>query len=162
MTYKFSHKIGEVLEVRPITITEVYGESQGARSWLRSESSHFNKCRVRWSDGAEEFVTCSGDYSVGDRVAIVWEGDRRVTDLNLNTNTYKKVATPENRGCLQTLAGFATLVFFLVLGFLMRNWLVALAGIPVIVVGVIVWSRWHEQRWAALNSAMAEYLQSLK
>lgn len=87
--FDLTHRIGEVIEARALSDIEVSGDLRGGRGAVSSTTRHFNRCRLRWETGGEEFVDLAGSYSVGDRAAVIYAGGEQVSELNLNTRSYQ-------------------------------------------------------------------------
>lgn len=144
--YAFTHKSGEMLEVRALSETHVSGNMQSGRGTISSRTTHFNRCRIRWDGGGEEFVDCGGSYSIGDRASIIYENGRKISDLNLNTREYQKLSN--TIGC----------VGFLVL--LVSIGLIFLFGIGIITTAALVW--WWMDKNKKRNAAFAEYVAQIR
>lgn len=142
--YVFTHKRGEILESRALSETHVSGSMQNGRGNISSSTTHFNRCRIKWDGGGEEFVDCYGSYSVGDKVAIIYEKGKKINDLNINTREHQKLKI--QIGCLMAIACFVSfcLIFFI--------------GIGIVTSAALGWWIWdtNKKRNAALSAYVAQ------
>jgi len=89
--WEFSRTVGEVLESRHVSETHISGggtDSTGRVRSISSSTEHYNRCRILWDNGKETFRNLHGDYSVGDKVFVVWAKDKFATDVNIGTGKY--------------------------------------------------------------------------
>lgn len=149
MATKFSHTRGIIIEVRPrtdVNISTPYGS-------VHTQTTHINQCRIKWDDGREEFADCLGVYSVGDKIAILFEGRTATEEINLNTGAIKDIRPTGPslwRGALGinpalTFLFLIGVLFYYGLQYVSENYLfgVALMGgsVALLVLGLIGGSR---------------------
>jgi hypothetical protein len=94
VTWNFTDRRGQVIEARHLSETNVSGggsDGIGGVHAVTSSTTHFNRCRVKWDDtGDESFEDLDEEYSVGDKVVVIYREDGKVaTDLNLTTGGYR-------------------------------------------------------------------------
>lgn len=140
---------GEILESRQMSETHISGggsDANGNIRPIRSSTTHFNRCRVRWSNGKEAFSDLSGDYSVGDKVVLVYADGKLVTDLNVNTGEYiPKATAPKSMLKLYLYIAVSFILCFLLVGFLL--------------IGALLF--WFYKRHEALKAQLADYINNL-
>jgi hypothetical protein len=133
-TWNFSHIRGTILEVRQMSETHISGggtDANGNSRAIRSSTTHFNKCRIKQSDGTEVFYNLRCDYSIGDEVEVVFVNDKVVGDVNSTTHEYITKPTfvnPNEKFIVPVLIGSIILGAFTVL---------ILIGIPIIIAGIV-------------------------
>ncbi len=87
-TWEFSHASGEITEARQLSETHISGggsDMNGRVRAVRSSTSHFNRCRIKWENGKEGFVDLMGSFSVGDKVTLVYANGLAVAEYNRAT-----------------------------------------------------------------------------
>jgi len=100
----YSHKTGEVVEVRKLT--EIGGHADDI------QTRHKYRCRIRWSGGDEGFHDFSGDYSPGDKVMVIYDGRVPVEEHNLTTKHFWPVLRPNSSGGLALFFFIAAIFVF--------------------------------------------------
>ncbi len=143
--YVFTHKRGEILEARALSETHVSGNLQNGRGQISSSTTHFNRCRLKWDGGGEEFVDCYGSYSIGDKVAIIYENGKKINDLNINTREHQKLKV--NIGCIGMLAILASFALIFVM------------GIGILTSAALGWWYWDTNK--KRNAALSEYVSKI-
>ena len=136
--YNFSTRRGEIIEVRELSDTHVSGNSLS--------TTHFNRCRIRWDAGQEEFVDCRGSYSIGDKVAVIFEKGAQVSDLNLNTGRYNQIVPK---------IGVISAVVFA-----MSCMLIFVGGIGLLTTPAWAWWRWNQGK--KYKAALGAYVATIK
>lgn len=133
-TWNFSSIRGEVLEVREMSETHISGggtDSNGNARAIRSSTTHYNKCRVKAYDGTVAFYNLRCDYSVGDKVAVIFVNDKVVGDVNSTTSAYitKPASAKPNEKFV-----FPAIYGSIILGCITMFFLI---GIPILIAGIV-------------------------
>lgn len=128
------------IEARHLSETDVSGggsDGYGGVNGITSSTTHFNRCRVKWDDGQESFVDLKGDYSVGDKLVLIYNAKgETATDLNLNTGNYRagKIDPPWYAVTAQVVG------IILVLGMVLFRELLTILGL-ILAIGGTVYSK---------------------
>lgn len=129
---RLSHRVGAVSDISSTSERK----NTAGRVW------RFTHARVVWEDAAEPArIDLTGDYMVGDRVAVIWRGSAQICDVNLRTGKQSPIG--------DRVEGIAAIVMVVALPF---NFV--LVGLP-FYYGVRLWSRIAT---AALRKRVAAYI----
>jgi len=130
--WKFTKNAGKIIEARELSDLHISGggsDSSGRVREVRSTTTHFNKCRVKWENGKESFIELGGTYSKDDNIAVIYTNDRLVGEMNLTTDEYQT----HEKSMLSKKEQIIILTFIVVSVFLSF----AIIGIPFLIVCII-------------------------